>query len=169
MSFSGGFMVVVYGIRLIISEIIPAFNGFAEKIIPGTRPAMDVPTVFPFGANSVIVGAVVCILTFIAYSTLFNVLGWGSIVPIVPSLFMSGAGAAVYGNKFGGARGAVLGGFVVATMMAFGLLLAWHLGYNLGVMDINLVGGAEPDDFILWPIIWGIARLLFGPPLPAGG
>lgn len=166
-TFSAGFMVVTFGIRTMINEILPAFSGFAEKIIPGTRPAMDVPTVFPFGPNSVLVGSTVCIFTFLVYMVIFNLLGWGTIVPIVPSLFMSGAGVAVFGNKFGGKKGAVLGGFIVATMMAFGLLLAWHLGYNLGKMEFQVLAGVEPDDFVLWPIIWGIGRLIFGAPLPA--
>lgn len=166
-TFSAGFQVLTFGLRTMLGELMPAFSGIADRVIPGARPAMDVPTVFAFGPNSVIIGSTVSIFTFIVYMIIFNLLGWRSLFPMVPSLFMSGAGAAVFGNKLGGTRGAVLGGFIVATMMAFGLLLAWELGYNYGVLEYRGLAGGEPDDFIIiWPIVWGLGRLLFGAPLP---
>ena len=45
---TAGISVLMTGVRMFLAEITAAFNAFAEKFIPGSRPALDVPTIFPF-------------------------------------------------------------------------------------------------------------------------
>ena len=162
-TFAGGFMAFTYGLRTMMSELIPSFSGIADKIIPGARPALDVPTVFPFGSNAVIFGSTISIAVFLLWMVLFNILGWGAVFPMIPSLFMSGAGAAVFGNKFGGIKGACIGGVVVATMIAFGMLFATSVGSSLTSIEYMVGLGAEPDDFmLLWPLYYLLGKLFFG-------
>lgn len=43
---------------MFIGEIVPAFNGIATKLVPGAKPALDAPIVYPYAPNSVIIGFV---------------------------------------------------------------------------------------------------------------
>lgn len=43
MTFVAGVFVLLQGVRMFLGEIIPAFKGISEKLIPGARPALDVP------------------------------------------------------------------------------------------------------------------------------
>lgn len=161
--FSGGFMALAFGLRTMMNELIPAFSGISEKIIPGARPALDVPTVFPFGTNAVMVGSTCTVAIYIVYMIIFPLVGLPRISLILASLFMSGAGVAVFGNKMGGIRGALIGSFVTATMFAFGFALIQVLGGSFYSFEFWANMGTEPDDLlILYPIVVGLGRLLFG-------
>lgn len=52
LSFAGGVYIILSGVRLIIGEIVPAFRGIAEKIVPNAKPAIDCPVVFPYAPNA---------------------------------------------------------------------------------------------------------------------
>lgn len=161
--FAGGFLAMNYGLRAMMGELIPAFSGISEKIIPNSRPALDVPTVFPFGSNSVLLGSSLTILFFIVYMLVFRFIGFATIFPLVASLFMSGAGVAVFANKKGGLRGVIISSLIVATIMAFGQVIAQVLGGQFYGMEYYCNVNGEADDFIiLYPIIIAIGRLLFG-------
>ena len=49
MTFVAGVLVLLQGVRMFLGEIIPAFKGISEKLIPGARPALDVP-IFDFNS-----------------------------------------------------------------------------------------------------------------------
>ena len=38
--------VILFGVRTILGELIPAFQGIANKVVPGAIPALDCPIVF---------------------------------------------------------------------------------------------------------------------------
>ena len=42
LNFGAGLLIMLYGVRLLINQIIPAFQGIAEKVVPGAKPAFDV-------------------------------------------------------------------------------------------------------------------------------
>ena len=52
-TFSAGVTVILTGVRMILAELVPAFKGIAEKIVPDAIPALDCPTVFTFAPNAV--------------------------------------------------------------------------------------------------------------------
>src|SRR5699024_895755 len=56
LTFTAGFVIVLQGVRMMLAEIIPAFQGISEKIVPEATPALDVPAIFPYGQNAVIIG-----------------------------------------------------------------------------------------------------------------
>lgn len=121
--FSAGVAVVIYGVRTILADIVPAFSGIAEKIVPNAKPALDIPVVFPYGANSVIIGF---LSSFIAGAVMMLIMGNVGLAAIVPGLvphFFVGGGAGVIGNAFGGRRGAIIGGLMNGIIISLGAAL----------------------------------------------
>ena len=94
---------------MFLGEIVPAFKGISEKLVPGARPALDVPIFYAFGPVATTIGFLFAIVgglaaTFI--TSLMNVV----ILPGVIGLFFMGGAAGVFGDKLGGKRGAVIAG-----------------------------------------------------------
>ncbi|MCU1647923.1 MAG: rane protein [Nocardia sp.] len=109
--------VILFGVRTILGELVPAFQGIAARVVPGAIPALDAPIVFPYAQNAVLLGF---ISSFIGGLVMLGLLTWvfnpafglALVLPgLVPHFFTGGA-AGVYGNATGGRRGAVLGAFV---------------------------------------------------------
>jgi len=123
--------VILFGVRTILAELVPAFQGIAAKVVPGAIPALDAPIVFPYAQNAVLIGFLSSftggLIGLAVLSLWLNPwLGLALILPgLVPHFFTGGA-AGVYGNATGGRRGAVAGGLVNGLLITFlpALLLA---------------------------------------------
>jgi PTS system ascorbate-specific IIC component len=135
--FGGGVAVILLGVRTILGEIVPAFSGIAERVIPGAVPALDCPVTFPYAPNAVLIGFLSSVIGgLIGFFILVIGLGSALAIPLIlPGMvphFFTGGTAGVFGNATGGRRGAVLGGmvnglfitlfaaFLVPTMSAIG-------------------------------------------------
>lgn len=119
MTFTAGFVIIQTGVRMILAEIVPAFKGISEKVVPNSIPALDCPLVFPFAPNAVVVGFV---SSFIGGLIAMFILGWVGAVIIIPGVvphFFTGATAGVFGNATGGRRGAIIGSFVNGLIISF--------------------------------------------------
>lgn len=156
LTFAGGIGVILLGVRMIIAEIVPAFRGFAEKIVPEAVPALDCPTVFPFAQNAVLVGYLSSIVGGILAMILQIVLGGGGTAAgllgavVLPSMiihFFVGGTAGVFGNATGGWKGAVLGGFlnglIFTLLVGTGFVALSKLGFGnsaFGDTDFGVIG-----------------------------
>jgi PTS system ascorbate-specific IIC component len=159
-TFTGGIAVVLMGVRMFIGELIPAFKGIATKIVPGARPALDCPVVYPYSPNAVILGF---IGTLVGALIWLFVLGRGVgyvFVPTMIVLFFHGATAGVFGNATGGVRGAMLGGFVTATIVAWGQYFMVTNLIDKTIPD-TAMWAADSDMFVLGPIISWLAQIFF--------
>lgn len=160
--FGAGLLIMLYGVRLLINQIIPAFQGIAEKIVPGAIPAFDVPILFNYRPNAVIIGFIIAMITstvlIVVANTfnLFNVV----LVPLVITSFFECGGAAVVGEAEGGLRGCVIGTVSASVLMVIlvgisgamtdSTIQNWMLifgGNDLSLMEMisqwigNIIGG----------------------------
>lgn len=124
LQFGIGVSIILYGVRIILGELVPAFQGIANKVVPGARPALDIPIVFPYGANASLIGFLSSFVGgLVALGVIAIWLGpvWG-VALILPGMvphFFDGGGAGVFGNATGGRRGAVVGGFINGLLITF--------------------------------------------------
>ncbi|WP_301098545.1 PTS ascorbate transporter subunit IIC [Otariodibacter sp.] len=118
-TFAAGVFVILQGVRLILAEIVPAFTGFSEKLVPDAKPALDCPIVFPYAPNAVLIGFLSSFVGGIVGLALLSKLSWVLILPGVVPHFFCGATAGVFGNATGGRRGAVLGAFANGLLITF--------------------------------------------------
>jgi len=150
-TFAAGVFVILQGVRLILAEIVPAFKGISERLIPGARPALDCPVVFPYAPNAVLIGFFSSFIGGIVGMVVLIATGGIIILPGVVPHFFCGATAGVFGNARGGVRGAVLGAFVNGLLLTFAPLLLMPLLGNLGFANTTF----SDLDFIATGFILG--------------
>ncbi|RLM10185.1 PTS ascorbate transporter subunit IIC [Gibbsiella quercinecans] len=146
-TFAAGVYIILAGVRMIIAEIVPAFKGIADKLVPNAKPALDCPTVFPFAPNAVIIGFLSSFAAGLISMFLCPLFGLSVIVPGLVPHFFCGATAGVYGNITGGRRGAIIGAFVQGLLISFLpailLPLMGDLGFastTFGDADFGIIG-----------------------------
>lgn len=147
LSFAVGVAIVYNGVRMILSELIPAFQGVSQKIIPKAIPAVDCAVFFTYAPNAVLIGF---IFSFIGGIIGMLILGGMGAVLIIPGLvphFFTGATAGIFGNATGGKKGAVIGSFVnglaISFLPAFLLPVLGKLGFQnttFGDSDFGVIG-----------------------------
>ncbi|MBW7983600.1 PTS ascorbate transporter subunit IIC [Enterobacillus tribolii] len=118
-TFAAGVFIILQGVRLILAEIIPAFTGFSEKLVPNARPALDCPVVYPYAPNAVLIGFLFSFLGGLVGLFLLGQLNLVLILPGVVPHFFTGATAGVFGNATGGRRGAMIGAFANGLLITF--------------------------------------------------
>ncbi|MFQ2259901.1 PTS ascorbate transporter subunit IIC [Aeromonas dhakensis] len=118
-TFAAGVYVILQGVRMVIAEIVPAFKGISDKLVPNAKPALDCPIVFPYAPNAVLIGFLSSFAAGLVGMVLLYLLGLTVIIPGVVPHFFVGAAAGVFGNATGGRRGAMLGAFANGLLITF--------------------------------------------------
>lgn len=143
MQFVVGLYVLLAGVRLLLGELVPAFQGISMKLVPDAKPALDCPVLFTYAPNAVIIG-------FIA-TTIGSLIGMGItgfmgtlVIPGVMSNFFAGGTAGIFGNAIDGKRGAIIGGilhgiFIMILPALLSPMLA-QIGFvNMTCTDVDTV------------------------------
>ncbi|WP_288680926.1 PTS ascorbate transporter subunit IIC [uncultured Brachyspira sp.] len=144
LSFAASLFIIITGVRMVLGEIVSAFVGISEKLIPNAKPALDCPVVFQYaptatvlGFLSAYIGGLICIPVFILLKTPI-------IIPVAVPYFFIGATAGVFGNASGGWKGAIVGGFITGILIAIGPALIYPI-----MSSIGLTGTSFPEtDFV---------------------
>ena len=152
MMFAAAMVVILQGVRMMLNEIIPAFKGISDRLVPGAIPALDIPLIFPYGQNALLIGFVVSMATSIG--TLFLISSSGylaySVIPLTIACYFDVAPGAIFANKRGGIVAAVvasaMGGMILMLLVAFTIPLIANTAGNF----LMLYGGNETS---LWVAI----------------
>ncbi len=156
--FGVGITIMLQGVRMLIAEIVPAFKGIADRFVPNAIPALDVPVIFPYAPNALVIGFLVAMVTSIITILLTAGMFPTVVIPLVSTCFFEIGCAAIVGNATGGVRGCVIGAAVSGIIMVFLVGFGAYF-FNNTIQQWMLVYGGQ--DFSLWGIIEGlIARLL---------
>lgn len=134
LSFAVAITIILTGVRMFMAELVPAFKGISEKILPGAIPAIDCPAVFPYAPKAVLLGFVFTVLGQILGMAILGFAGAGLlIIPGFVPLFFDGGPVGVYANASGGWK---------AIMVFCTLLGVLHiLGAALVIPISGLAGG----------------------------
>lgn len=145
--FAVGVAIVYAGVRMILADLIPAFQGIATRVIPNAVPAVDCAVFFTYAPTAVIVGFISSFVGGIVGMLALGALGGVLIIPGMVPHFFTGATAGIYGNATGGRRGAVVGAFINGLAISFipALLLPvlGDLGFSnttFGDTDFGVIG-----------------------------
>src|SRR5690554_1047447 len=151
-----GVYVLLTGVRMFLSELIPAFKGFSEKVVPGAIAAVDSPIFWSYAPTAALLGF---LFTVIGQFVGVGILVWaGSPVVAIPSvipLFFGGCTLGVFANFWGGWKGVIGATFIMGIVTICGSAGLAH------IIGTNFVPG-HSDWGILWLSVMGVLRLLFG-------
>lgn len=157
LSFAAALYVIITGVRLFLGEIVSAFVGISEKLIPNAKPALDCPVVFPFAPTATVIGFLAAYAGGIVTMIIMGVLGTIVIIPVAVPYFFIGATAGVFGNATGGWKGCIAGSFVVGILIAVGPALIYPIMENIGLTGTSF---PETDFNIVGLLIYYIGQLL---------
>jgi len=144
LTFGGGIAVILYGVRMMLAELIPAFSGIAEKILPNVKLGLDYPTAFPYAGTSVMLGFIFSLLGSIVATLVMSLTGFTPVVvPGVQINFFEGALIGVYANAKGGLLNVIFSCFICGFALQF--LVAFTFPLTGKIMETN--GAYEAIDF----------------------
>lgn len=123
-NFTVGIVVLLTGVRIMIAELVPAFKGISEKVVPGAVPALDMPVFFPLAPVASVLGFLGAFIgEFLGFAILLLT---GSPILMIPGIiatFFDGGVAGVFGFKYGGKKSAVISGIAVGLVQILGGVL----------------------------------------------
>ncbi|MCL2222640.1 MAG: PTS ascorbate transporter subunit IIC [Oscillospiraceae bacterium] len=129
LGFAAGVLILLQGVRMFLGEIVPAFKGISDKLVPNAIPALDVPVIFPYAPNSLMIGFIMAVVgMLVAMATSGAIFGVVPLVSIIGAFFTGGV-AGIFGNALGGRRGAIASGF------AYGFILIFLSGATFRLFD----------------------------------
>ena len=155
--FTGGMYVIITGVRMFIGEILPAFLGISEKLIPNSRPALDCPVVFPYAPTAVILGFISAYVTGLICMFIFALIGMTIIIPVAGPYFFIGGTAGVFGNASGGIKGAIAGSALAGLLIAVGPAVMYNVCDSVGLLGTCF---PETDFNFLGYIIYTIGNII---------
>ncbi|CEI82081.1 PTS ascorbate transporter subunit IIC [Oceanobacillus oncorhynchi subsp. incaldanensis] len=145
--FTAGMYCILTGVRMMIAEILPAFEGVSSRWIKGSVPALDAPVLFNYAPLAAMVGFILSFLGGLGVMFGMAAVQYTIIIPGVIPHFFSGGAAGVIAYKLRGIKALVCMSIVhgmVITILPIPLLSYLRdLGYTrttFGDTDLQLIG-----------------------------
>ena len=155
--FTASLYIIITGVRLLLSEIVPAFLGISEKFIPNAKPALDCPVVFPYAPTATVLGFISSFVGGLVVMGFLALLGQTVIIPVAIPYFFIGATAAVFGNASGGWKGAIAGSFITGILIGIGPALIYPIMESVGLSGTSF---PETDFVALGLVVYYIGKML---------
>ncbi len=132
-SFTVSFYLIVLGVRMMTDEILYAFKGIAEKLIPDAKPAMDAAVFFTYKPDAVMLGFICSLVGGIITFLIQMKLKTAIVVPAITAHLFSGGTAGIFGYSVSGRKGAIVSslihGIIITIIPIFLLpILKPHMG-----------------------------------------
>lgn len=160
--FGVGLLVLLQGVRMLINQIVPAFEGISSKLIPNAIPAYDCPLLFPYKPNTLIIGFIVAMVVSVPlmfYLNSINLFGI-MVVPLVITCFFECGSAAIMADAQGGLRGVIIGTAVAAVAMVF--LVGYSSVFFEHTIQNRMLTVSGNDYSLYGPLAGYIAKFLAG-------
>lgn len=144
--FTTGVFILMAGVRLVVGEIVPSFQGISEKFIPGAVASLDIPIVYPYYPTGTLVGFLLCTVAFIV-AFLVNIAinhanpNFPVILPNIVNAFYYGATYACVANPNGGRKGVIISSLVIGFITHF--MPAFLIMWGGVVIEGTTFGGAD--------------------------
>lgn len=125
LTLTANIVVLLYGVRMFVGELMVSFKGISEKLLPGAVAGVDCAAIFAFAPKSVVLG-----LIFGALGQLLGLVGLFVfkcpifLVPGFIPLFFDNAAISVFANKFGGWKASAILCTANGIIQIFGSMLA---------------------------------------------
>lgn len=120
-SFTVGIVVLLSGVRMMIAELVPAFKGISDKLVPGAVPSVDMPVFYPLAPFAAILGFLGAFIgEFIGFFILLAVGSKTLMIPGIIATFFDGGIAGVFGFKYGGKKSALISGLAIGVIQILG-------------------------------------------------
>lgn len=158
--FAAGVAIVLFGVRMFLAAMIPAFEGIAKTLLPGAQPALDSPLFFQYSPTGVILGFLSCFVAMVIFTLVQLAIGMSIIIfPGPIFFFFDGALAGVFGDRHGGWVGAIVAGAIIGILIDLTALLVYPLQATFFEGTGLIFGGG---DYVLWTPIFWILNLIGG-------
>ncbi|MDO7976565.1 PTS ascorbate transporter subunit IIC [Oceanotoga teriensis] len=155
-TFTAALYIIITGVRMFLGEIVPAFVGISEKLIPNAKPALDCPVVFPYAPTATVIGFISAYIGGLLCMVIFAAMGVTVIIPVAIPYFFIGATAGVFGNATGGWKGAIAGGFVTGILIAVGPALLYPIMGKIGLSGTTF---PETDFVAVGLVVYYLGKL----------
>ncbi|WP_244835044.1 PTS ascorbate transporter subunit IIC [Clostridium sp. BJN0001] len=157
LKFAVGVTIVYSGVRMILGDLIPAFQGIATKIIPDAIPAVDCAVFFTYAPTAVVIGFISSFVGGVIGMILLGAAGGILIIPGLVPHFFCGATAGIFGNATGGKKGAVVGSFVNGLLITLSPALLLPVLGSLGFQNTTF---GDFDFGVLGIVLGKISNLM---------
>ena len=142
------------GVRTFVTELTNSFQGIANKLLPGSIPAVDCAVSYGFGSpNAVPIGFLAgAVGQFLAIGALILLKSPVLVIAGFVPVFFDNATIAVYANNRGGMKAAIVLPFISGLCQVFGsaFIASWvgmaAYGVYLGMWD--------------WAVVWPVFTVL---------
>lgn len=154
---AAGLFVLITGVKLFLAELLPAFKGFAEKIVPGAVAAVDSPVFLAYRPQSALLGFASTLVGMAAGILIQVVVGLGQItIPSVIPIFFSGSLFGVIADARSGWRGVLFSCFIL------GIILIIGASFYAQITDMRVAAAGNMDYVLIWLPLFAAYRFFFG-------